>query len=741
MLGEFAYLVGDLRALLAAALAVSAVAIVSAALVLREHLQLERHSAAQEADLERLHDRLFETADSEIRHRGLIEAQGDLIARYDAIGALSYANDAFRSVMGERTRLTPPADTEEMGSTALRMREDGARMFDECVRTEDGERWIAWIETQVRSASGQREVLRVGRDITERVAAERRIEEARMRAEAANLAKSRFLATVSHEIRTPINGVLGMAELLEGTGLSPEQRTYVEAVRSSGEALLSLINEILDFSKIEAGKIELTSEPFDLHRLVESVVELLAPRAQGKGIEIAASIAGGTPRTVIGDDDRIRQVLINLAGNAVKFTERGGVGVEVARGQAGQIVLRVSDTGPGIAPERISSIFEEFERADGSLSSRHEGAGLGLAIARRLVERMQGTIRVTSEPGAGTTFEVALPLPDADRARASRMPAVDLGGQKVLIVSRSPFEAPFLAARLDESGAKVERVASAAAAVRRLGVGGYGLVIADRELGNAATRRIAEAARTGAQRSLVLLSPFERREFGSTAAAGFDGYLMKPVRARSLFARLLDEDAQGEEARGEVALGDKVPAQQQETARQEVAPTATARRRRQARRKARNAAAQANENAVLLAEDNEINALLARRLIEKCGARCDWARDGREALALYGALSATDAPRYRVALIDLRMPGMDGLEVARDIRRRERAGGTGRPLTLIALTANAFAEDREEALKAGFDDFMPKPLDPDRLRRMLDMRAEGQAHAPRPHGLRAAAGA
>ena len=277
--------------------------------------------------------------------------------------------------------------------------------------------------------------------------------EARQRAEAASEAKSRFLATVSHEVRTPLNGILGIAELLADTPLDREQLAYVEAVRTSGAALATLIDEILDFSRIEAGKLDLAAEGFDLAALVEGVVELLAPRAQDKGLEIAASFSADLPATVVGDPVRLRQVLTNLAGNAVKFTVAGGVGVRVEALPDGRIRFGVADTGPGVRLDRREAIFEEFEQADGTTTRQHGGTGLGLAISRRIVTLMGGELTLADRIGGGSVFGFCVALPAEAGARPGTRP--DLRGQTVLIAAASPFQAPSLAAQLDAYGANV----------------------------------------------------------------------------------------------------------------------------------------------------------------------------------------------------------------------------------------------------------------------------------------------
>ena len=515
-------------------------AVIAATVLLRDHLRLEQHAIALEGEVERVQDRTWRLAESEERYRGLIEAHLDLIVQRDRKGRITFANARFADLMGASAdRLI---GTEErptvVESSQPRIGLEGARVVDEAIQTQAGVRWLSWVETSMVGRGGAPELVRAGRDITERVAAERKLEEARVRAEAASEAKSRFLATVSHEFRTPLNGILGMADLLLDTAPTPEQTTYIRAVKTSGQALLSLIDEILDFSKIEAGRIDLAEEPFDVRALVEGVVELLAPKAQGKGIEIAAFVAADVPARVRGDADRLRQILVNLAGNAVKFTETGGVGLTVERAGGETLAIAVADTGPGIAPQRVPALFEEFEQGDGDLSRRHGGTGLGLAITRRIVERMRGSIEVDSAIGEGATFRVALTLPEVEPAAQPNAVAASL---RTLVVAPSPFEGPFMARRIEEAGGAAVGVDNAAEALAKLATTPFDTLIVDAGFGEDVLRSVAdEARRAGVSRNLILLSPFDRREFGSPSAAGFDGYLVKPVRAHSLFQQLAE---------------------------------------------------------------------------------------------------------------------------------------------------------------------------------------------------------
>ncbi|WP_375410738.1 ATP-binding protein [uncultured Methylobacterium sp.] len=645
----------------------------------------------ENAEFEHLQDRIWRLSESEERYRALVEATTEIIVQRDGQGRITFANAGFATLLG-----VEPIDL--VGSTAglrtlaqgpIEERPDGVRRIEiEVMPVAGPARWFSFIEMPVTDGEGQVQWLRAGSDITARVEAARSLDEALSRTEAANVAKSRFLATVSHEIRTPLNGILGMADLVLETSLDAEQRTYVDAVRTSGKALLSLIDGILDFSRIEAGRLDLVAEPFDLCGLAEGVVELLAPRAQDKGIEIALELADDLPEAVVGDADRVRQILTNLAGNAVKFTAQGGVGIVVERCVEG-VSISIEDTGPGIPEDRIPALFEEFEQEDSSASRRHEGTGLGLAITRRLVALMNGRIEATSTVGRGSLFRVVLPLPVTGDDAAT---PVSLQGRSVLIVADSPFQAPFLARRLSRSGAAALVVDSVKAGIDALEGRSFDSVIADRALGDAAVRSLAaEARRRGVRCSLILLSPFDRREFGAPGAAGFDSYLVKPVRTRSLFDRLLAPALPPDPT----------------TAGSAATPARPAGARRRC---------------VLLAEDNAINALLATRALEKLGARVVLARDGLEALASLDRQIETGAPPFDLALIDIRMPGLDGLETARRIRAGEAVRG-GPRLHLVALTANAGDADERAALDAGFDGFLAKPLNLRSLPALLDSRS------------------
>src|SRR3982075_2896966 len=405
---------------------------------------------------ETLADRNWELQEAEQRARHLFESQGDLIVLRDAEGCISFVNDAYcelarqprSALIGSQFTL----DVLEQGDSALE--QNGRRMHDQKIAGPLGARWIGWREGLVRNDAGRpAEMQSVGRDVTDRTETERALAEARDQADAASRAKSRFLAMASHEIRTPLNGILGMGGLLLDTALTPEQMTYAKAVKTSGDALLALIEELLDYSKIEAGKIDLEHRPFALAALIEDITELLAPRAQARKIEIAAYVDERLPIEVIGDAARLRQVLLNLAGNAIKFTSTGGVALIVEPGiWPNEISFLVRDTGIGIAPEAQARIFREFEQADERIARSYGGTGLGLSISERIVKRMGGRITLESKPGAGSTFEVSIPLAVAGGSEHKTFVAPDLTGQSIMLVSPESIEASLTSRRLQRWG-------------------------------------------------------------------------------------------------------------------------------------------------------------------------------------------------------------------------------------------------------------------------------------------------
>lgn len=672
-----------------AAMAVAITCAIVAIRLLRERREITRQARALTADVEKLSDRLWVLADSEERYRSLIEVQGDLIVRRSE-GRIVYANAAYAALIGM-------SETEAVGSVEQpRVRSarpaqalpGGARVVDECIEIDGGERWLSWVETVVPVVAGKTVLQRVGREISGRIATEKALEEARSRAEEASAAKSRFLATVSHEFRTPLNGILGMADLLGDTKLDPEQATYVKALRSSGEALLGLVDDILDFAKVEAGKLELADAPFDPAALIEDVTELMAPRAQAKGIEISTLLGLALPGRLVGDAERLRQILLNLVGNAVKFTQAGGVGIE-ADIAAEQFVVAIADTGPGIPAERLATIFEEFEQGGMTGHRDQAGTGLGLAIARRLARAMGGEIEASNRAEGGALFRLVLPL-RAGAAEIVPPASPNWLGRRILVASSAPFSAGHIAACLERTGAQVLRAGDHAQVLAALaGDSAPSAVLIDRDLPGGEVQAVATAARrAGVADIVIMLAPAERRSFGSPYAAGFTGFLVKPVRARSLQVRL--DPVERLQHAAETGPADDVSAEQ---------PVSGLR--------------------VLVAEDNEINALLLTRTLERLGCIAVWARDGGEAVRLAEEARSGRSQGFDLALLDVRMPVLDGLAVARRIRAAEMAQGLAR-LPIVAVSANTAEEDRRQALAAGMDDCLAKPLSREQLRGWIE---------------------
>ncbi len=406
---------------------------------------------------------------NEERYKSLVDAQADAIMRCTPDGRVTYANTAFlklfmlspQEAIGQpfRPELHPDSPLPDSGRWVGREIGQERISYDQLIKTVVGYRWIAWEDYAIRDTDGSLvEIQSVGRDITERKELQNALTEARDKAEDANRAKSRFLATMSHEIRTPMNGVLGMARLLLETNLAPDQKSYADAIRQSGMSLLALIEDILDFSKIESGTLVIEKSDVALRPLIEGIAELLSTRAFIKNVEIVTAVAANVPDSIMADGVRLRQVITNLVGNAIKFTEQGGVfviaSVEKSPSSNGPLVLHLSvrDTGIGVPKEKQEQIFEDFVQADSSHARRFEGTGLGLSISKRLIKAMGGEIGVTSE-GAGSTFWVTLPLEEAHVREGPR----PLKGKRVALISNSPILREGLRLQLAAAGAEPVR--------------------------------------------------------------------------------------------------------------------------------------------------------------------------------------------------------------------------------------------------------------------------------------------
>ena len=550
------------------------------------------------------------------------------------------------------------------------------------------------------------------RDISERKRVETELVSAKNTAQSASRAKSEFLAMMSHEIRTPMNGVIGFTDLLVDSGLNDTQREYAETIRSSGQALLALINDILDFSKIEAGRLDMERVPFDARRAAAEVVELLSARAAESGIEVVFDWPASVPHQLIGDAMRFRQVLLNLAGNGLKFTTKGAVIVRAERDAHGGLCMQVRDTGIGIAEDKLGNLFRRFSQADSSTTRRFGGTGLGLAISKQLVELMGGTIGAESRLGQGSTFWFTLPLPAEQAATASDDDASGLAGVRVLVVHDQETVRRALCSQLAGRGIEALSAVNAEAALVLLRVAAAGgkpfrAAVIDRHLpvtnGEALGSAILADPATGSPALLLLASDATPGDAVRLRSQGFAEVMLLSIEHPELLVQALVR-ATREGTHGSVGSAAPAPA-----------PPAPSTSVAQA---AAEASGFITKVRVLLAEDHPVNQKLALRVLGKLGCAVDLSDNGIEACAL---AAATD---YDIILMDCHMPEMDGFEATVAIRAREaasRAAGTStRHTPIVALTASVLQEDRDHCIASGMDDFLSKPFRPDQLRSALE---------------------
>jgi len=661
--------------------------------------------------MDRVHRRAHRTFAERVRAAALLERSTQELARQhaylDALIAstpvaiavlddqrvVSSVNPAFEALFGYAAAevvgagidrlIVPQALRSESSDLETRVRRgEVVRVELERIR-KDGQRIQVRLSAAAVKAAADGALVALYEDISDRKAAEAAMREARDLAERVARARSAFLANMSHEIRTPMNAVLGFVELVLDTELAPEQRRALELVRTSSEALLTILNDILDYSKIEAEHLELEAIPFDLPKVVHATATLLAVRAREKHLELTVDVLPDVPQMVRGDPTRVRQVLMNLIGNAIKFTDQGEVDVSagVARRDGGEatVQFRVRDTGIGISPEQLGTIFQEFTQADASMTRRYGGTGLGLAISRRLVALMGGELAVTSEVSRGSEFSFALTFP-LEAAQTAARATVSLGGRRLLVVDDNETNRRIVRDMLGAEGMAVHEAPRADAgleALRRAARAGapYDLAILDAQMPDQDGFELATAVRAdralAATRLLILTSAGQRGDGERCRQLGIQAYLTKPIARADLV-----------EAVGTVLAGTvSAPGEADLVTRHSIAESRHSLR-------------------ILLAEDNPVNQQVATAMLLKRGHQVDVVSNGRE------AVDAVTRERYDVVLMDIQMPEMDGFEATAKIRALPQ----GRTLPIIALTAHALSGERERCLERGMSGYLAKPF-------------------------------
>lgn len=682
--------------LLSAGLAVAG--ITGAALLLKDWYGSSVRPAAATGRIreEKASDSRWERSETSQLLSTIHDALGDIAVIREPGGKIVQANSVF-------CRLTGWLNPEGRTCEALGIDFEpapGSNHYRVRILTNTGTKIFDWHDVVAREpASGAFMLHSIARDVTEESRIARESEEARRRAERASQAKSRLLATVSHEIRTPLSGILGMSHLISQTRLTSEQKNYLAGMRESGHALVQLVDDLLDFSSIEAGRFQLRPAPEPLRETIESVVEMLSHRAHEKGIEIGATIAADVPGLMDFDAARLRQVLFNVIGNAVKFTHTGGVLVSASLDRE-TIVVSIEDSGPGMNAQEQARVFDEFEQAGGN-AQRAGGAGLGLAISRRIMEEYGGALTLSSTPGTGSTFEIRFPALGCDLATASLARKDVLGMSRVLVMAPAGPASTALAATIRTLGGVCERAETVedaqAAAVRAMSTGmPLTDIIVDHRHAAQFRRLLTQMPGLEQQklRKTYLINPEERNGRQINQMDGYHAWLIRPLREKSL-VEVLRGRMKGMEVRD--AINDNRP----------MLREVPALRDRPA------------DGGVLLAEDDPINALMVRSVLEKAGHTVRVVNDfGVLALTLFDAPAAVRiAPELIIS--DLNMPGGDGLSMLERLREDERQSGS-RPVPVIFLTSDTQPDTRRKLLAAGANAVLSKPADPKALTAELD---------------------
>jgi signal transduction histidine kinase/CheY-like chemotaxis protein len=643
----------------------------SAVLQQRNRLLAER--------LERLEDKSWEVRESEEIHRSMFEAFGDVVIHRNAEGEVVFQNSVFGTYFDVSFEL--PVFMQDQADPGERQRGMMSREIE--FETLVGQRWFSWNDMLVRDPlTGEVGQRSVARDITHQKNSEQEILSTLNQANQANAAKSRFLAMVSHEIRTPLHGIIGMAGLLSDTPLAPDQKNYVEAISSSGRTLLNLIEDLLDTARIENGHVELAPRCTNITQLVEDVAELLAPAAREKGLDIASRLSPEVPPNITIDSGRLRQVLLNLVGNAIKFTQTGGVSIEVAmaavpalEGDLHRLTFTVRDSGPGLAEADQKRIFNEFVQTDEGATRQHGGAGLGLAISQNLVGLMGGRIEVASQLGRGTSFEFSINAEVSEftsPTSPAKPSAPDISKKVAVILSRNPARR-VLVQSIRDLGAIVSTFDSIDAFdLNHPEADPFEAVIVS-HTGSTRGDAAALKSKVGENKRIINIGDSTATRWRADEQGhALDGWLTWPVRRKTLQRVLANAP--------DLAIPNP------------TIPTAIKQNEAPLR--------------ILLAEDNSINALLAKSLLAKQGHIVTHVEDGME------AVNSMRTHRFDMVFMDLHMPVMDGLTALKEIRSMK---GPSSIIPIVVLSADGQNAIKDKALSAGATDFLVKPMDPDAL--------------------------